>query len=70
MLAADMGAGEAELVAQEVAQEEPRLDLPLPASAVDRRGDEVPVRTHALASLARRRAVRNARRASTAARWC
>ncbi len=65
VLAADVGAGEAELVAQEVGEQQPRLDLALVGPAVDRHLDRVAAHRP---SPARRQASVRARRVSTRAR--
>ena len=52
MFAADVGAGQAELVAQEVAEQQPRLDAAFVAGTVDGDGDRDQVR-HDGTSLAR-----------------
>src|SRR5262249_42633078 len=66
VLAADVGAGQTELVAEEIAQQQARLDPTLAALAVHRGDDRVRVGRHRLALAS---AVCSARRVSTTARW-
>ena len=70
MLATDMGAGEQQVVAQEIAQQQPAFDLPAVLRAVHRDGDVVHFGTHA-APRARSLALVRARVVSTPAmcRW-
>ena len=65
MLASDVGAGEAEVVAQEIRQQQPRLDLALALLAVD--GDPNLNRIGHAAFPARSAAKATARRARTCA---
>ena len=76
VLAADVGAGEAEVLAQEVGEEAPGLDLALEGRAVHGDADGPPPAhaarsgaARATSSRARPAAASSARRASTSTRW-
>ena len=66
VLAADMRAGEQQVVAQEIAQQQARLDLAPIGRAVHRDGDLVPISAHAAPVRSR---VASARAVSTPAMW-
>ena len=67
VFAADMGAGEAKRMAQEIGEQQPRLHRGRESLAVDGHGDVARL-AHAALSLARRQAAASARPVSTPAR--